>query len=210
MMGKAGFQMVYIGLESLSQQSLAGASKRHNRVAEYKQRIRYLHDNGVLVMSIFLVGLDGDSPEYLADLPNLVHDIGVDLPVFSFAAPLEATPLRDSLRGEGRLLDGDLNYAMDGSHLVYEPQDLSADELEVALFGMMQIAYSPSRVVRRVARRLNLGLTASLFMTGANLHYWWYERAVAESSLERLRLRGAWPGEARLVSPDKIAAATVG
>lgn len=210
MMGRAGFQMVYIGLESLSQQSLAGASKKHNRVAEYKKRIRYLHDNGVLVMSIFLVGLDGDTPEYLADLPNLVHEIGVDLPVFSFAAPLESTPMRESLRQEGRLLDGDLNYAMDGSHLVYEPQGLSADELELALFGMMKIAYSPGRVMRRVARRMNLGLTASLFMTGSNLHYWWYERAVAKSSLERLQRRGAWPGEASLLPPDEISVASAG
>ena len=41
MMRKAGFQMVYIGLESLSQQSLATASKKHNRVDEYKRRIGY-------------------------------------------------------------------------------------------------------------------------------------------------------------------------
>jgi radical SAM superfamily enzyme YgiQ (UPF0313 family) len=211
MMGRAGFQMVYIGLESLSQQSLVGASKKHNKVDEYKRRIRYLHDNGVLVMSIFLIGLDGDTPEYLADLPNLVHDIGVDLPVFSFAAPLESTPLRESLRQEGRLLEGDLNFAMDGSHLVYKPQGLSADELEVALFGMMKKAYSPRRVLGRVGRRVNLGLTTSLFMTGANLHYWRYERAVAKSSLQRLRQRGPWPGTGALLPPElEIASAGQG
>jgi radical SAM superfamily enzyme YgiQ (UPF0313 family) len=210
MMGRAGFQMVYIGLESLSQQSLSGASKKHNKVDEYKRRIGYLHDNGVLVMSIFLVGLDGDTPEYLADLPNLVQDIGVDLPVFSFPAPLEATPFREELRQKGRLLDGDLNFAMDGSHLVYRPEGLSADELELALFGMMKTAYSPARVARRVLRRVNLGLTASLFMAGSNLHYWWYERAVAKSSLERLAERGSWPGEHRLAEPSGVVAASVG
>jgi radical SAM superfamily enzyme YgiQ (UPF0313 family) len=211
MMGRAGFQMVYIGLESLSQQSLATASKKHNKVGEYKRRIQMLHDNGVLVMSIFLVGLDGDTPQYMEDLPNLVHEIGVDLPVFSFAAPLESTPLRESLREEGRLLDGDLNFAMDGSHLVYKPEGMSADELEVALFGMMRKAYSPSRVLSRVGRRVNLGLTSTLFMAGANLHYWWYERAVAKSSLERLHKRGTWPGDAVLLPPTaRIASAGQG
>ncbi len=209
MMRRAGFQVVYIGLESLSQESLKTASKKHNRVSEYKRRIGYLHDNGVLVMSIFLAGLDGDTPEYLADLPNLVHDIGVDLPVFSFPAPLESTPLREELRADGRLLDGDLNYAMDGSHLVYQPDGLSADELEVALFGMMKVAYSPGRVLRRVARRLNLGLTATLFMASSNLHYLFYERAIADSSLERLRRRGAWPGgEAVFAEPRAESAAS--
>lgn len=208
MMRKAGFQVVYIGLESLSQESLKTASKRHNRVSEYKKRIGYLHDNGVLVMSIFLAGLDGDSPEYLTELPNLVHDIGVDLPVFSFAAPLESTPLREQLRDQGRLLDGDLNYAMDGSHLVYKPQGLSPDELEVALFSMMKVAYSPSRVLRRIARRINLGFTTTAFMTGSNLHYLWYERAIAKSSLRRLSERGAWPGEEPVyAAPNPPAAA---
>ena len=39
MMRRAGFQVVYIGLESLSQESLKTASKKHNRVSEYKRRI---------------------------------------------------------------------------------------------------------------------------------------------------------------------------
>jgi hypothetical protein len=100
---------------------------------------------------------------------------------------------------------------MDGSHLVYKPQGLSADELEVALFGMMKKAYSPRRVLGRVGRRVNLGLTTSLFMTGANLHYWRYERAVAKSSLQRLRQRGPWPGTGALLPPElEIASAGQG
>jgi radical SAM superfamily enzyme YgiQ (UPF0313 family) len=194
LMRKAGFLVVYIGLESLSQQSLKGAAKKQNRVQDYKRRLGWLHDNGILVMSIFLLGMDGDMPQYLEDLPNLVHEVGVDLPVFSFPAPLESTPFRAELLQQDRLLPGDLNYAMDGSHLVYKPRELSPDDVEAALFRAMRIAYGPKRTFQRIARRLRLGWKASLFNASSNLHYWWYERAIAETSLERLRKRGPWPG----------------
>ncbi|MBI3694564.1 MAG: B12-binding domain-containing radical SAM protein, partial [Acidobacteria bacterium] len=156
-MAKAGCRFVYIGLESLSQESLQGSNKRHNKVHEYKQRIRWLHNNDVNVMSIFLVGLDGDTPEYLRNLPDLVDDVGVDVPVFSFAAPIEGTPFHQDLKDEGRLLPGDILGGMDGMHLLYKPQGLSPDELEMALFDCQRRAYSPGRVVKRVLRRAGNG-----------------------------------------------------
>ena len=152
LMGKAGCRFVYIGLESLSQQSLSGVNKRQNKVGDYKQRIRYLHDNGVLVMSIFLVGLDGDTPEYVRELPNMIEDVGVDLPVFSFAAPIEGTPFHQGLKDSGRLMEGDILGGMDGMHLLYRPRDVSPDEVELGMFECMRRAYHPGRVLRRVTR----------------------------------------------------------
>ena len=38
-------------------------------------------------------------------------------------------------------------------------------------------------------------------MTGSNLHYLFYERAIAQSSLERLQRRGAWPGGEAVFAP---------
>ena len=108
LMGRSGCRFLYIGLESLAQESLRRSNKRHNQVREYRQRLRYLHDNGVQVMSLFLLGLDGDDPEYLRNLPDLIEDIGVDVPVFSFAAPIEGTPFHASLRDAGQLLPGDI------------------------------------------------------------------------------------------------------
>ena len=91
LMGRSGCRYVYIGLESLAQDSLKASNKRHNKVREYRERIKLLHDNGVIVMSIFLVGLDGDTAEYLRELPDLVDEIDVDIPVYSLAVPIEGT-----------------------------------------------------------------------------------------------------------------------
>ncbi|HSG28773.1 MAG TPA: hypothetical protein VLA34_09855, partial [Candidatus Krumholzibacterium sp.] len=177
----------------LADESLRNSNKLHNTVKQYKPRIQYLHDNGILVMSIFLVGLDGDTPEYLRRLPDLVHDIGVDIPVFSFAAPIEGTPFHAELRDADRLLPGEILGGLDGMHLVYKPAYLSPEETEFALFDCMRRAYSPSRIARRVLRRGGQGFWTALANTSANLSFIPYQRALSRVGTERVSGRGRWP-----------------
>jgi radical SAM superfamily enzyme YgiQ (UPF0313 family) len=196
LMGKSGCRYVYIGLESLAQDSLSSSNKRHNKVAEYRRRIGYLHDNGVVVMSIFLLGLDGDTHKYLNDLPELVHEIDVDIPVYSLAVPIEGTPFREELRTNGRLLPGDLLDGSDGVHLVYQPRRVSPDELEFALADCMRRSYRPLRTAHRIARRVRNGHWAVVTSAAANRVYMRYERALARRGLQRIAARGPWPGPA--------------
>ncbi len=193
-MGRSGCRFVFVGLESLAQESLLGSNKRQNKVHEYRDRIRLLHDNGVLVMSIFLVGLDGDTPRYLDDLPNLVHEVGVDVPVFSLAAPILGTTFHRQLAEAGRLLPGDLLGGMDGVHLVYRPQNLSPDEVEQALFECLRRAWSPGRVLRRMTRGARSGFWGGLANATANVAYMGFQRSLARAGAARVRARGPWPG----------------
>jgi radical SAM superfamily enzyme YgiQ (UPF0313 family) len=195
LMGKAGCLFAYIGLESLSDGSLQAANKRHNRVKEYRDRIRLLHDNGVLVMSIFLVGLDEDTPEYLRELPDLVQDVGVDVPVFSLTAPIDGTPFHRDLKESGRLLPGDLLDGMDGVHLLYRPRHLSADQLEMAFYDCMRRAYRPTALLRRVGRRLGSGVWCAAANAACNLFYRGHQRGIVESGLARRAQTAAIPGE---------------
>lgn len=195
LMGKSGCRFLYIGLESLAQDSLTGANKRHNKVKDYKQKLRWLHQNGVLVMSIFLLGLDSDSLEYFDQLPGLIDDVGVDIPVYSFAAPIERTTFYKELRDAGRLLPGNILDGMDGMFLTYKPMNVSADELEVAMMLCMRRSYSPMRVLRRSARAWSYGLWSGFASTSANLFYAPYQLALARTAARRIRVRGLWPGD---------------
>ncbi len=204
LMSKAGCRYVYVGLESLSSESLTSSNKRHNKVAEYRKRIDCLHRNGVVVMSIFLIGLDGDTPEYLQKLPDLVDEIGVDIPVYSLPIPVEGTPFRADLRAAGSLLPGDLLDESDAAHLAYRPRHISPDELELALIDCMRRSYSFGRVVRRIARRARSGWLPAVNTAFVNYEYGRYELAVAQTGLRRIRERGPWPGT-RLEQTDLLA-----
>jgi radical SAM superfamily enzyme YgiQ (UPF0313 family) len=192
LMGKAGCRYIYIGLESLVQDSLQSSNKRHNRVRDYRRRIDYLHQNGIVVMSIFLLGLDGDTPEYLRALPNLVEEVGVDIPVYSLPVPIEGTPLRRDLRTAGRLLEGDLLDGSDAVQLLFQPRNVSPDELEFALGNCMRWSYHPVRTARRVLRRLPNGGLPLVSSARVNWVYMRYQRAVARTGASRIRARGPW------------------
>jgi radical SAM superfamily enzyme YgiQ (UPF0313 family) len=195
-MARAGCRYVYVGLESLSAESLRIANKRQNRVQDYRRRLDYLHRHGIAVMSIFLLGLDGDTREYLRLVPDLIDEIGVDIPVYSLPVPIEGTPFRAQLAAEGRLLPGDLLDASDSAQLVFRPRHVSPEELELALAYCMRRSYSPWRIARRVARRLGNGVLPAVNTLLVNRWYGRYERAVALTGLRRIQQRGSWPGTA--------------
>lgn len=195
LMGRSGCRYVYIGLESLIQDSLQASNKKHNKVREYRDRIKLLHDNGVIVMSIFLVGLDGDTPEYLQQLPDLVDEVDVDIPVYSLAVPIEGTTFRRELEDAGRLLPGDLLDGSDGAHLVYRPRRISPDEVEIALASCMRRSYHPLRTARRVARRIRNGAVTFAMSATANRIYQRHQLALARTGLSRIAARGVWPGD---------------
>jgi radical SAM superfamily enzyme YgiQ (UPF0313 family) len=167
----------------------------HNKVREYRDRIKMLHDNGIIVMSIFLVGLDGDTPEYLRQLPNLIADIDVDIPVYSFPVPIEGTPFRRELLESSRLLPGDLLDGSDGAHLMYRPRRISPDEAEIALAACMRRSYHPVCLARRVARRIRNGVVPFVMSATANRVYRQHQLAIAETGQSRIAARGAWPGD---------------
>jgi radical SAM superfamily enzyme YgiQ (UPF0313 family) len=200
-MGKAGCRYVYVGLESLSDDSLTTVNKRHNKVREYRRRLDYLHQNGIVVMSIFLLGLDGDTSDYLKRLPELVEEIGVDIPVYSLPVPIEGTPFRAELQAAGRLLPGDLLDGSDSAQLLFRPRHVSPDELEFALAFCMRRSYSVWRVARRVMRRMGDGWLPAINTVCVNRVYGRYERAVARSGLRRIRKRGPWPGRELAAAP---------
>ena len=204
-MGQAGCRFLYIGLESLSDASLAQSNKRHNKIKEYKQKLAWLHENQIMVMSIFLLGLDGDTPAYFAELPELIHDIGVDVPVVSFAAPIEKTPFHQALRDSGRLLEGNILGGMDGAHLLYQPKELDADELELAMTSVMRKLYSPSFLARRILRRMTSGFWGGLSNATGNLFYASFQRSLATSFNRRIQARGPWPGTDFQQAPATLA-----
>ena len=201
LMGRAGARYVYIGLESMAQDSLKASNKTHNKVKEYKERIKLLHDNGAIVMSIFLIGLDGDTPEYLRALPDLVDEIGVDVPVYSFAVPIEGTTLKRELSEAGRLLPGDLLDGSDGAHLMYRPRRISPDEVETALALCMQRSYRSLRMAGRALRRVRDGAVPFVMSATANRIYRRHQLAIAHTGLARRAARGVWPGESSRVLP---------
>ena len=57
---EAGMRSLFVGFETLSEQSLRSVGKLHNVHRDYDAAIRRLHELGVMVNASFVFGMDGD------------------------------------------------------------------------------------------------------------------------------------------------------
>jgi radical SAM superfamily enzyme YgiQ (UPF0313 family) len=159
--GRAGVARVFIGLESINPDSLVGARKKQNKVAEYRKMLLEWKRAGATVFAGYIVGFPGDTPE------SVIRDIGIiqrELPI-DLLEPHCLTPLPGSedhlkLFNAGAYLDPDLNK-YDLEHVTMEHPVMASAEWENLYKDAWKSYYSLRHletVMRRaVATRSNPG-----------------------------------------------------
>jgi radical SAM superfamily enzyme YgiQ (UPF0313 family) len=133
---RAGCFAVMTGLESVSEDSLRRMRKGVNLrigVEGYRERIRQIHAQGMMVAGTFMFGNDGDGPDIFRRTAKFVSEAGVDLAHFGILLPDPGTDLYDRLKREGRLLYTAYPEDYRRHHLgqaLFAPQQMSPAELE--------------------------------------------------------------------------------
>lgn len=147
----ANCRMAFIGMESLNEHSLAGVEKRQNKVREYKELFKRLHERGILSFTGFMFALDADTSEYYASLPERLDDVGVTVILPSISIPIYGTPLWKQMNAEGRLVDVDLSH-YEGDHVLFRHKHLAEAEIHDAYRRVTRIFFSWKNIVRRWAK----------------------------------------------------------
>jgi hypothetical protein len=107
-MHEAGFESVFIGIESPSADSLKfmGAQKNLQGDASLIEKIRVLQGRGFQVLAGFIVGFDTDPPD-IADLTiNLIQEAGIPVAMAGILGVLPDTPDYKRYKRMGRLVEG--------------------------------------------------------------------------------------------------------
>lgn len=128
-MALAGCTSVFIGFESLGMKNLTAARKRTPDPSDYGRRVRILHDSGIQVNGSFVFGFDGDGPDVFEGTLRWIEDNRLECATFHILTPYPGTPLFGRLEAEGRLLHRNWNL-YDTAHVVFQPQQMSIEELQ--------------------------------------------------------------------------------
>ncbi|MBZ0165831.1 MAG: B12-binding domain-containing radical SAM protein [Candidatus Omnitrophica bacterium] len=164
LMVKSGCKGVLIGFEAFSSPSLKSIDKGFNRVEEYEDLVRRLHDAGIIINGTFVLGTDGDDKSVFARTYEMIQRLKIDLPRFSVMTPFPGTPLYRSLEAQGRIIDRNwANY--DVEHCVIRPQHMTPRELEDGLDWTWNQTYALSSIWNRIAginSRLPLNVPVNL------------------------------------------------
>ncbi len=146
--GCAGLLM---GLESLSGANLKRNHKGFTSPDRFLHVVDRLHAHRIALQGCFVFGLDDDAPDVFLKTAEFAVQAGIDLPRFAVVTPFPGTPLFTRLEAEGRILTRDWEL-YDAQHVVFQPRNMSVEELQQGVEVAWKHAYSYSGIWRRIRR----------------------------------------------------------
>lgn len=133
-MGEAGFDGVFLGVESVNKRNLQflGKGKMSD---DAKKAVQYLHDNNVIVSTGLIGGNPDDNAVDLWDNYKLARRLKVDLPIFYISTPYPKTQMRTELEEMGLVTKNDFTK-YDGLHANLKTKHLSDEEIQYITWEM--------------------------------------------------------------------------
>jgi radical SAM superfamily enzyme YgiQ (UPF0313 family) len=99
----SGAKWIFIGMESIDPENLAGVKKGFNKPSEYAAVLDRLAQRNVYAITSFIFGMDNDTPGVAERTLQQIRTWPAGLPIFGLLTPLPATPLYKRLEAAGRL-----------------------------------------------------------------------------------------------------------
>jgi radical SAM superfamily enzyme YgiQ (UPF0313 family) len=105
LMVMAGFDSVFVGIETLSEESLAECNKRQNKNRDLIASVKKLLNHGLQVQGGFIVGFDSDQVSVFENQINFVQKSGIVIAMIGLLNAPRGTKLHQRLKKENRLLE---------------------------------------------------------------------------------------------------------
>lgn len=133
-MGEAGFDGVFLGVESVNKRNLQFLGK--GRMSDDAERaVQYLHDNNIIVSTGLIGGNPDDDAEDIWENFRLARKLKVDVPIFYISTPYPKTQMRSELEEMGLVTKNDFTK-YDGLHANCRTNHLSDDEIQYITWEM--------------------------------------------------------------------------
>ncbi len=148
MMVRAGFRTVFIGIETLNEESLTECNKRLNKNRDLVQDVKRIQRAGLQVQGGFIVGFDHDAPSVFQRQIDFIQKSGIVTAMVGLLQAPRGTRLYERLKKEDRLLDDMSGDNVDGTTNIITT--MSLDTLREGYKRILQTIYSPQYYYQRV------------------------------------------------------------
>ncbi|HPH98596.1 MAG TPA: B12-binding domain-containing radical SAM protein [Anaerolineaceae bacterium] len=115
LMTQAGFNTVFIGIETPNEASLAECSKNQNKGRDLVESIKVLQRAGLQVQGGFIVGFDSDTPSIFQQQIDFIQKSGIVTAMVGLLQAPAGTRLYARMQKEGRLVKEMSGDNADGS-----------------------------------------------------------------------------------------------
>ncbi len=152
LMVRAGFDQVFVGIESPNEESLAECSKLQNRNRDLIACVRKIQRAGLEVQAGFIVGFDKDPASIFERLIGFIQESGIATAMVGLLNAPHGTKLYHRMQQEGRLVK-----AATGDNTDFSINFVPKMNTETLLNGyrtILKTIYSPKHYYSRVKKFL--------------------------------------------------------
>src|SRR3989449_500504 len=147
---ESGCVSVFVGMESIFEESLGETHKPFNRVKKFEEEIKMFHDHGIMVNPGIVFGFDNDDESVFERTVEFLIKNRCELAYFNILTPLPGTPLYTRYEAAGRIFDR--NWAhYDGKYVTFYPTRMTSEQLQEGYYWAQHTFYSLPNIWRRIS-----------------------------------------------------------
>ena len=148
LMTQAGFDTVFVGIETPNEGSLTECSKNQNKGRDLVESVKQLQRAGLQVQGGFIVGFDNDPPSIFQQQIDFIQKSGIVTAMVGLLQAPPGTRLYDRMRKEGRLVNEMSGDNVDGSTNIIPKMGL--EPLQEGYRKLLAQIYAPKAYYERV------------------------------------------------------------
>ena len=148
LMTEAGFDTVFIGVETPDNESLAECNKKQNQRRDLVEDVKRIQRSGLQVQGGFIIGFDSDTPSIFQRQIEFIQKSGIVTAMVGLLQAPIGTRLYERLTREGRLLGAMSGDNVDGSTNIIPKMNI--DILHKGYKTVIDSLYAPKNYYPRV------------------------------------------------------------
>jgi len=165
---RSGCISLFVGFESIDQDTLNKAHKSFNKVSKFDSNIARMRKQGINVVGAFIFGFETDTLQTYDKTLDFAMRNRLAMVNCGIMTPFPGTEIFQKAEREGRLTDRNWEHYT-GGNLVWEHPTMQKDEMERSYLEFRRKFYSwPSIFKRFWANRHH-----PLYYFGMNFTHWW-------------------------------------
>lgn len=133
----AGFRQIFLGIESVHQQSLEAMNKRNTTPSMVREVVKMLRDEGIAIFGGVIIGFPGETKSMVRQNIAYAKSLNMDCVQFTPITAFPGTDFHDEMREKGRITTDNYEH-YDLFHAMMRTNELTDKEL----FQLVGEAYS--------------------------------------------------------------------
>ncbi|MBK9315133.1 MAG: B12-binding domain-containing radical SAM protein [Acidobacteria bacterium] len=162
---RSGCVSLFVGIESVEQETLNAHHKQFNKVQNFRDNLRKMNRAGILVVGSFIFGFEQDTPESFDKVLDFAIENNIYMVNCGILTPFPGSVTYDKAVQQDKIVD----FRWDrytGTNMVWQHPGMSKAEIEARYDSFRRNFYSWSSI----ARRFWANRSHPFYFLGMNLH----------------------------------------